>query len=212
MPMTHIPNGVDTEALKPALSREAIRRQIQTPPDAPVLVYVGSLTSEKRLDRLFRVARQVWRDIPMLQVWLIGDGPLRSALEQQAVSLGLAGVVRFLGVQANVGTYLNAADLFLLTSDTEGIPAVILEAGWLGLPVVATHVGGIPECVLDGETGFLAAPEDEVGLAQAILKLLQQPQQRAAMGTRNQEWIRTKFTMDIVARQYLDFYHKVLAN
>jgi glycosyltransferase involved in cell wall biosynthesis len=211
VPMTHIPNGVATETLKPAMSREATRRRTHTPSDAPLLIYVGSLTFEKRIDRLLRVVGQVVEQIPTLHMWLIGDGPLRPKLEQQTEALGMTDIVHFLGVQADVATYMNAADLFLLTSDTEGIPAVVLEASWLRLPVVATRVGGIPECVLDGETGLLASPEDEAGLAQAISNLLQHPQQRAVMGARGHEWIRMKFTIDIVARQYLNFYREVLA-
>jgi len=213
IPTARISNGVTIVDCTRLKSRAVVRRELQTPADAPVILYVGSLSPEKRLDRLLRVVGQVRQQVPALQalqVWLVGDGPLRAALEQQVKAEGLAQTVRFLGVQSDVAAYMNSADLFLLTSDTEGIPAVILEAGLLGLPVVATRVGGLPECVLDGETGQLVDPGDEARLAQVVTDLLRCPARRHRMGARAKAWVRANFTMDIIARQYLDFYREVL--
>ena len=83
-----------------------------------------------------------------------------------------------------------------LTSDTEGIPGVILEAGLMGLPVVATRVGGVPECVLANETGILIDTDDEEGLAEAVLMLLKNPLKRKEMGKRAERWISENFTID----------------
>jgi glycosyltransferase involved in cell wall biosynthesis len=211
IPMTCIPNGVDANALVPAVSREAVRQNTQTPSRAPVFLSVGSLTPEKHLDRLLRIVQSVRVNIPGIYLWLDGDGPLRANLEQQAKSLGIAETVRFLGIQTDVASYLAAADLFVLTSDTEGVPAAVLEAGLLDLPVVATQVGGLPECVLDGETGLLVEPQDEEGLARALCILLQDPVLRNDMGARAKEWVSDHFTLDKIAQQYLDFYRQVLA-
>jgi glycosyltransferase involved in cell wall biosynthesis len=210
VPVIQIPRAVSISSLVPTISREEIRQKIQTSLEAPVLLSVGSLTSEKRLDRLIRVVSQVRSHLPALQVWLVGDGPLRPALEQQVKAAGLVDVIHFLGVQVDVGLYMNAADLFLLTSDTEGIPGVVLEAGLLGLPAVATRVGGLPECVIEGETGLLMDSHDEAGFAQAILRLLRNSQQRIEMGAKAREWVRANFLMDKIARQYIDFYRQVL--
>jgi glycosyltransferase involved in cell wall biosynthesis len=104
---------------------------------------------------------------------------------------------------------MQAADLFLLTSDTEGIPRVILEAGWLGLPVVSTRVGGIAEFVWHEETGLLVAPENETELAQAIVRLLRSCSERYQLGQRAKALIQANFTIDKIAREYVAFYRQV---
>jgi len=209
VPMTCIATGIDPDSLRPTRSRAGVRRDTETPAEVPVVLFVGSLSPAKRPDRLLRVVHQARAHLPDLHLWVIGDGPLRAELEQQAASLGLAGQVRFLGVQAEVGDYMQAADLLLLTSDTEGIPRVILEAGLLGLPVVSTRVGGISEFVLPGETGLLAPPEQEAELTQAILRLLRAPQERCRMGQQAKIQIEANYTTAQIAQAYLAFYRQV---
>lgn len=210
IPMRNIPNATNPAYLIPKTSRDDVRRQTKTPTDAPVLISVGSLTTEKRLDRLFRVTQNVCSRLPHLHLWLVGAGSQEHVLRQQAHSLGIADNVRFLGTQAYVADYLNAADLFVLTSDTEGIPAVILEAGLLGLPVIATRVGGIPECVLDGETGVLVDRQDEQGLAEVVCALWQNSVRRHELGKKAKNWVRENFTIEKIAMDYIDFYESVL--
>ncbi|NUN06083.1 MAG: glycosyltransferase [Bdellovibrio sp.] len=212
VPIKNIPRAVDPESLIPAASPDAVRLKTKTPTDAPVLIFVGSLTPEKRLDRLLRLTQQVHLQMPKLQLWLIGSGPLESTLRQQADSLGIAESVSFFGTQNNVADFLNAADLFVLTSDTEGIPGVILEAGLLGLAVVATRVGGVPECVLEGETGMLVDRQDEQRLAEVVYGLLHDSARRRKLGAKAKNWVAANFTIDKIAGNYVDFYHHVLAS
>ncbi|GIV76561.1 MAG: hypothetical protein KatS3mg050_0955 [Litorilinea sp.] len=190
-------------------ARPAVRHATDTPGDAAVLLFVGSLSVEKRPDRFLRVVAQVARRCPHLHAWLVGAGPLREALEQQAATLGLAERVHFLGVQADVFSLMAAADLLLLTSDTEGVPAVVLEAGAMGLPVVAGRVGGVPEAVRHGETGLLVDPQDEAGFVVAVQALLAAPERRAAMGRRARDWVVKEFNMEKIALQYLEFYRQI---
>lgn len=211
IPLKNIPRAVDPPSFVPSASRDTVRLKTKTPADAPVLVFVGSLTPEKRLDRLLRLAQQVRLQMPKLHLWLIGSGPLESSLRQQADSLGIAESVSFWGTQNNVADYLNAADLFVLTSDTEGIPGVILEAGLLGLAVVATRVGGVPECVLEGETGVLVDRQDEQRLAEAVYELLHDSARRRKLGAKAKSWIGANFTIDKIAGDYVDFYQQVQA-
>ncbi len=210
VPTTHIPCAIDAATVVPTVMRPVIRRQTATPLEAPVIVWVGSLTPEKRVDRLIRAADIVKRSIPNLHLWIVGGGPLRLALETQLRTLSLAPNTRFLGVQDQVANYMSAGDLVALPSDTEGMPAVLLEAGLLGLPVVATRVGGVSECVRDGETGILVERNDETGLASALRDLLQQPERRCRLGRAARVWIERNFTMKGVAPQYAAFYRQVL--
>ncbi len=206
-----IPNGIDPAQLgQQAQAREDVRAEADTPADAPVLVFVGSLSAEKRVDRLLRVAAQVHRQQPGVHVWIVGGGPLRAELERQARASPLAGQVRFFGVQKSVAPFLKAADLFLLTSDTEGVPAVVLEAGFMKLPVVATRVGGLAECVRDGETGVLVGPREEDEMARHVLRLLRHPTRRAEMGAAAKRWVQDRFTIEQIARRYAAFYQEVL--
>lgn len=210
IPLRNIPRGVDPKALQPQQTRDGLRSSLQTANNAPVVLYVGSLTPEKRLDRLLSVFQQVCTTLPDAHLWLVGDGPLRRELTQKADSLGLSTCVHFTGIQSDVASYMAAADLLALTSDTEGLPGVILEAGLLNLPAVATNVGGVAESVIDGKTGVLVDPNNEAGLANALLMLLQYPAQRSEMGRQAQQWVSAHFTIERITQQYLAFYAEVL--
>lgn len=211
IPLQHIPRGVDPKALRPHYERAALRKTNQIEQCMPVLLYIGSLAPEKRIDRLLRIFQQVRNKLDSAHLWIVGDGPLRSTLEQQAADMGLCENTQFLGVQSDVASYIAAADLFLLTSDTEGTPGVLLEAGLLGLTAVATAVGGVAECVIDGQTGIVIDPNDEAGFADAVISLLQEPPRRAEMGQCAQEWVRKHYTIEKITKQYVEFYHQVLA-
>ncbi len=211
VPLAHIPCAVDDEAIVPTLSRQVVRRQTGTDVDAPVIVWVGSLTREKRVDRMLRVTSLITRTLPTVCLWIVGDGPLRGALEEQVKALSLTPNVRFLGSRDQVSNFMQGGDVVALTSDTEGMPAVLLEAGLLGLPVVTTRVGGVPECVIDGETGILVERNDEEGFATALLSLIRQPERRHAFGESAKVTLRQHFTIPKVAQQYCVFYRQVMA-
>jgi glycosyltransferase involved in cell wall biosynthesis len=212
IPTQNIPGGVDPILFQPTIPAHEVRTMLQTPPDADVLLYVGSLTAEKRIDRLLAAYRRILAEQPSVYLWIVGDGVLRKQLEESVRLSGLESCVRFAGIQPDVANFMHAADLFVLSSDTEGIPAVILEAGMPGIPAVATRVGGVAECVIDGETGLLVEAQDEAGLAEAILQLLQNPHRRLAMGRKAQKWVCDNFDMKRIAQTYVEFYETVMAH
>ena len=201
-----IPRGVDPDVFVPKQPRDFMRQEFQIPPSAVLLIYVGSLTSEKRVDRLLRIFSKVYPENPHLQLWIVGDGSLRNVLEQQSAQLGISNSVHFLGTQSDVASFVNAADLFLLTSDTEGIPGTILEAGLLGIPAIAFQVGGISECIRNGETGVLIHPKNDEEFEKTILRLAQDKQERFQMGSAAQQFIHSRFTIDRVSDAYNQFY------
>lgn len=124
--------------------------------------------------------------------------------------LNLASTVSFKSYQQDVSPYLAAADLLILTSDTEGLPGVVLEAAYFGVPTVATDVGGIKECLIDGETGFLIPDRSVEGFCGKINFLLDNLKFRIRMGQKARSFISQQFQMDQVANQYLDFFSSLI--
>ena len=142
---------------------------------------------------------------------IAGDGPLRDGLVELAARLGLDGRVRFLGFEADVTRWMQAADAFVLSSRWEGLPMGLLEAGACALPVVATDVQGTGEVVVDGVTGTLVAAGDAVALAEAMTRVMQAPEvERLAMGTRARQRVIEKFSMESVLDRWEALYEGLL--
>ncbi|HVR30119.1 MAG TPA: glycosyltransferase family 4 protein [Thermoanaerobaculia bacterium] len=211
IPQRRIPRAVDPQELQSRRAAAEVRAALDTPAAAPLLLFAGSLTMEKRVDRLLRLVAALRPDHPELRLWIAGEGPLRSRLEATARELGVAPAIRFLGPRDDLPDLLAAADLLVLASDSEGMPGVVLEAGAAGRPVVATAVGGVAECVLPEETALLVPPHDEAGLATAVTALLADPNRRRVMGGRAAAWVAERFSIDTIAGEYEEFYHQVLA-
>ena len=209
IPSVQLARAIDPQALLPSKSPAEVRAGLHTPRDAPVLLYVGSLTAEKRVDRLLRITRAARGRVPGLRLWIIGDGPLRLALEREADRIGLDGAALFAGVRQDVARYMQAADLLALTSETEGIPGVILEAGWMGLPTIAMNVGGVAECLRPEETGALIDDGDEGAFTEAVVRLLETSEERRRMGSNAHDWIAERFTIGPVADRYVEFYESL---
>ena len=155
------------------------------------LLAVGRLVTQKRYDRflsiLARVRGQVGRQIEAV---IVGSGPLRKQLEEQAARLGLLpGVVEFKGTVADLAPVYQQADILVLTSDWEGTPNVVLEAMASGLPVVATSVGGVCEIVRDGVTGYLVEPGQDSLMVERLVQLACNRQLRMEFGARTREFV-----------------------
>lgn len=149
------------------------------------LLFVGRLAAVKGVPVLFRALQDVGSDHPDLHLTLIGDGPERRALEDQARAMGLSGMVTFAGYkgQAEVAQALRETDILVLPSFAEGLPVVLMEALAARVPVLTTRIAGVGELVEDGISGRLVAPGDPVALTDALRALLDAtPEERAAMG------------------------------
>lgn len=208
--VAQIPRGIDPQRLAPRMGRQEVRDLLQADAGDPVVVFVGSLTDEKRPDRLARVFADVARAVPDARLWVVGDGPGRGALESEFVSAGLTDRIRYVGATDDVGSYIAAADVLLLTSDTEGLPGVVLEAAALGVPAVATDVGGVRDAITQGVSGLLADAVDEQELAASLARLLTNPAERAQLGEAAEQQFRTTFDIAHVADRYVDLYGEVL--
>ncbi len=161
-----IRNARSSTRFRPATpeQRRAARQQLGLPAAGPVAVMVGALGPEKRVDVAISALERTGRSVHLA---VAGDGPLRAELTGQAARVA-AGRVTFLGQLADPVPVYHAADLLVLTSATEGVPGVLIEAALCGLPAVATDVGFVADVVVHGRTGLLVPPGDSAAVAAAV--------------------------------------------
>ncbi|NJM20683.1 MAG: glycosyltransferase family 4 protein [Richelia sp. RM2_1_2] len=193
---------------------KAIRSELNIPEDIPVVVHVGRLCKSKGQHILLKAAvnlHQLGQEAVYLIVGkdLEQDGAYLQYLKHLSQELGINNSVHFLGHRADIPQLLASSDLLVLPSYTEGLPLVILEAMAAGLSVIATPVGGIPEVVIHQETGLLVPIEDVPALADAMLKLLQNPCLRNKMGNRGLEIVNKDFSVENMCREVFDIYEKI---
>lgn len=175
--------------------------------DKPIrLIAVGRLAAVKNYSLLLRAVAKLRQKQPGVELVMVGDGPLRAQLERETASLGLQDLVRFTGFCDQVDQLLGQADIFVVSSDYEGISIAMLEAMRAGLPVIATRVGGVPETVVDGETGWLVPPADEAALAGAISTLAADAACRKRMGLAGRDRVRQEFSVDAMLKKYSTIY------
>ncbi|MET7466284.1 glycosyltransferase [Nonomuraea sp. NPDC005501] len=187
---TVIPPGV---RLGPCPDHASARRALNLPLDVPVVAYVGRLTRIKRPDRFVAVAREVLQAMPGCRFLVCGGGELQDQLER---GLGpVRGSFHLLGWRHDVETVYSAADLVLLTSDNEGTPLSLIEAGMAGTPVVSTAVGSVAEVVQHGRTGLLA-PAEAPKLTEHTLRLLSDPGLAHRMGEAARQWTGKAFAVE----------------
>ena len=179
-------------------------------PGRRLILAAGRLSSDKGFHILIDAIPTVLARAPEARWIICGEGAERAALEQQVRTAGLTGVVVFVGFRTDLDDWMPNADLFVLPSFTEGLPNVLLEAHACGVPVVATAVGGTPELVRDGETGYLVPPGEAPALADRIIRLLVDDGVRRQMGANARARVREQFTFAVQARQYLELFEELL--
>jgi glycosyltransferase involved in cell wall biosynthesis len=160
----------------------------------PVLCAVGRLVPVKRFDVLLKALPGVLARVPECKLVIVGDGPLEAELKHLAVGLNIARAVVFAGYRRDARAVMAGADVFVLSSDMEGLPIVLLEALAAKVPVVATAVGGIPEIIVPQTTGLLVPPRDPRQLAEAIVLTLLDPEASALRAEAGHAWFGTHAT------------------
>ncbi len=189
-----IMNGVD---LPPSIRRDRAPTRAIT---------VARLEAVKDQVTMLRAVPTIVAALPSFHLDIVGDGGERAHLEATVDRLGVRDHVTFHGFQTDVSRYLAAADIFLLSSVSEGISLTLLEAMASGLPVVATAVGGNPEVVVAGVTGLLVAPSDPAALAAATLTLTGDPATAAAMGAAGRARVADRFGSAAMVEAYSRLY------
>ncbi|HQK77061.1 MAG TPA: glycosyltransferase, partial [Candidatus Hydrogenedentes bacterium] len=199
--------GLDPAEMQAGAPRAEVRAALGIPDDACVVGTVSRVYVEKGHTFLLDAVCQVADSVPQLHLLIVGEGPLRPALERQARGTGLSERVHFTGFYDDLPGALRAMDIFAQPSVLdEGFPTAVLEAQLAGLPVIASDVGGTGETMQAGKTGLLVPPRDVEALAQAMRTLAENPDRRAAMGAAGPEWIRRSFTLDDMVRRVSDVY------
>ena len=207
-PIEVIPNFIDPGRYEQAAATgEGARRWASE--DEAVLVHISNFRTVKRVPDVVEVFHRLAGE-RRVRLLLVGDGPERHKVEARCRELGVCDRTIFLGNLPRVEEVLVGADLFLLPSETESFGLAALEALACRVPVIATRVGGLPEVVREGETGFLLPVGDVEGMAAAAARLLDDPDLRSRFAARAREDAIERFTMERIVRRYRDLYERAL--
>ena len=173
------------------------------------MVNVGALVAHKGQRHLIDAMPMVLREVPDAHLVIFGEGELRAPLERQIKHLSLEKRVLLPGFREDVLSLMKSSDLFVMSSITEGLGSAVLDAMAMGLAVVGTQAGGIPEVVVPGETGELVAPGDAQTLAAAIVKLLKDPALRRAYGEAGRQRVASQFDVEHLVDGTLSAYRQL---
>lgn len=203
-------NGLDTGRFAPVSDPRPHRAALGLPEGAFVAGIASGFRPVKGVDVAIRGFARLHANSPEAILLIAGDGPERPSLEALVRDLGLGPSVRFLGVRSDMEAILPALDVFVLCSHSEGFSNAILEAMGMGLPVVASKVGGNIEMVEEGVSGFLVSTGDDETLGKRLLELAENPVLCRAMGGAGRNWVLKTNSRDVVFQAFHDLYQGVL--
>jgi glycosyltransferase involved in cell wall biosynthesis len=182
-----IPSGIDTHRFDQIPEDVSLRRDLGVPPDAPLIGNVAALVDHKGHRFLIEAMPRVIEQVPGAHCAIVGEGPLRADLERRIREVGLEGRIHLAGWRDEIGACLRDFDVFCLSSHLEGLVTSLLDATLFGLPLVAFEAGGVPDVVIDGDTGWLVPNRDSEALAAALAEALtggEEARQRAGRARR----------------------------
>ena len=203
-------NGQEMLPSIAADEKRRLRTELGIAPADQILGLVGSLYPVKGHHHLLAAVPQVLRVYPQATFLIVGKGDLEDSLREEVTRRGLEKAVRFLGYREDVPKLLSIMDIFVLPSLSEGLSLALLEAMAAGKPVVATNVGGNPELVRDGVTGFSVPPQDPDALAGGILSLLGDEGRRKIFGENGRKRVQQHFSLQAMADNYQKLYETCL--
>ncbi len=208
--VTIVPNGVEPSRIaSTSEDRPRVRTALGVGPSEILIVYIGSLAPEKNLGALVAAVARCRQEGLPVKALVVGDGPSRDDLRDLVRHHALDEAIVFQPAQDAIGPHLAAADLCVLPSLSEGMPALLIEAGLAGLPAVAYDLGGIPEVIEHDVTGLLVGAGDQVALTRAVATLVTDGRRRQALGEAARVRYR-RFDIAVVARAYSAVYQALL--
>jgi len=205
-------NGVELDAYRPYYHMRKTKDEVSR--GKLRIGYAGRLSKEKGVDVLLQALAELrhFKNDLKIEVMVMGEGTERPQLSKLKRDLDLGDTVRFTGFERNIGKVLSSLDIFVLPSRMETFPMVLLEAGAVGVPIIATNVGGIPEMITDGKEGLLVPPESPRAMAEAIMRLMESPELRFTLGEAFHARIARDFTLDSMCQKTLAVYQEVSGN
>jgi len=206
--ITVVPDGVDVHRAAAPASTETLTN-LGVQPGAPLVVQVAQLVGHKDPINFVRSVAHARRIVPNLQALLVGDGPLRGDAEREVHTLMLDGVIHLAGYRMDADALLAAADVAVLSSREEGMGSVLLDALAFGRPVAATRAGGIPEVIVDGDSGLLAEVRDPEDLGAAIARLVTDRELAARVSSRAQARA-AEFSVERMTDRTIEVYDRVI--
>jgi len=208
-----IPNGVDVELFDNSRrERKDVREELGIEDTEIVIGTAGRLAAVKDYTTLIQAFALVRAESKKrVRLLMVGDGPERRRLERMSNEIGVGERVIFLGMRDDVARLMAAMDIFALSSIDEGLPLAVLEAMSVGLPIVATDVGGIPEAVEHGLNGFLIPPRSPQQMAIALLKLIHDPELREKLSIQARKRAVERFSIKAMIKAYQALYEEVIS-
>lgn len=208
--ITTVPTGVDFGRYQRSATAGTLRDELGLGPQALLVGTVAILRAKKGHAEILDAVPTVLQRFPQAHFVFAGDGPQTNNLKARIAAAGLGEHVHLLGLRHDVTEILASLDVFVLPTQQEALGTAFVEAGAMGLPAVATRVGGVPEVVKDGETGLLVPPHDGAALAAAIVRLLADPAYRQQIGANAAEFVRRRFSREAMARDMECLYRRLL--
>jgi len=204
--------SIDITSTRPSRNCEEMRRELEIPAHAPAAGMLARLVQVKNPFLLLDAAGIIAQEMPEAKVLFIGDGPYLDPLKRAVEDRHLERTILFPGFRKDPLNVVEALDVIVLSSISEGLPVTLLEAMCLQKPVVATRVGGVPEVVKDGVTGLLSPSGDAKALAANLLHLFRHPEEAKRMGRRGQHWVEQNFSLRMMVEKTNQVYEEVLAD
>jgi glycosyltransferase involved in cell wall biosynthesis len=206
-----IPNSIDTEIFAPDLqARNKIRQQLNLE-NKFVWLAVGRLEEQKDYPNLLQAFARIVREFPETILLICGKGNLQSELEVLTEQLKIQQRVRFLGIRSDIRDIMNGVDAYVMSSAWEGMPIVLLEASAVGLPIVATDVGGNREIILDDRSGFLVPPKDDRTLGLKMQQLMKlSTSERWQMGQIARKYVEDNYSIERTLSKWQQIYDRML--
>jgi glycosyltransferase involved in cell wall biosynthesis len=205
-----IRSAVDTEQLGRTPDCGKVRAEFAVPGDACVVAAAGQLIPRKGHRYLLQAVADLRHRYPQLRVVIFGEGYLNNQLRAQTASLGLGDIVQFAGFRDDLDDFMGCMDIFAHPALAEGLGVATLKAAAAAVPVVGFAAGGLPEAVIDGETGLLVPPEDTDALSRALAALIDDPARRTALGAAGQVRMQNEFSIATMADKHINLYETIL--
>ena len=208
-PSICIPRAIDVDYFSKFIPEDNSRKKSGIKPDSFVLLFIGNFTKQKRPDRFLNIIYELQKLIPNVHGLMVGDGVLRGEVDAQIEQLDLSDKITKAGYQSDVRPWIAMSDLLLLTSDTEGMPGVVLEAAAMKIPSISGNVGGVAEFIENGINGLIVEWIDDLKPITFFIKIYVNSNKLKLLGENAYKKVHIYFLIDRIIEKYKAFFFKL---